>query len=105
VTPEGALKADAVNILNGLIRYPEFYLRLNSGKVRVRGGWMVLCPEGTADFVVHKRNRTIWLELKTGATQKERALKQAAFREQVMLLGHQHAQCTTVDDVIKAMGE
>lgn len=64
-----------------------FTLRLNSGKVRVRGAWMQLCPIGTADVVCFQRNRVIWLECKT--LKGELRESQKEFRESVL------AQCFT----------
>ena len=40
--------------------------RMQSGKVKVKGGWMQLCPEGTPDLMaVGKKGRIIWIEVKT----------------------------------------
>ena len=40
--------------------------RMQSGKVKVKGGWMQLCPEGTPDlFAVGRNGKTIWIEVKT----------------------------------------
>lgn len=41
-----------------------YNLRLNSGKVKVRGGWMHLCPEGTPDRLVLLNGRAIFVEVK-----------------------------------------
>lgn len=40
--------------------------RMQSGKVKVRGGWMYLCPNGTADILVRPSGRVVWLETKLG---------------------------------------
>ena len=40
--------------------------RMQSGKVKVKGGWMKLCPEGTPDlFAVGRNGKTVWIEVKT----------------------------------------
>ena len=106
MTPEGELKTNVIALLNGLLREPEFFLRMNSGKLRVRGGWMQMCPEGTADFVAYLKNqRTVWLELKAGTTKKDRIEKQKEFRDKVLSLGHEYAECWSVADVLNALGE
>lgn len=99
MTPEGKLKLEVTKFLasSGLI-----YLRLNSGIVKVRGGFMHLCPEGTADFIVCCPDPR-WIELKAPGqkTLKTRAEKQQAFADKVMGLGHRHIQATSLDQVIE----
>ena len=42
-------------ILKALIQLGIMAHRINSGTVKVRGGWVKLAPEGTADIVVYPR--------------------------------------------------
>lgn len=97
-TPETVLKDEVVEFLN---KSGLFYRRMQSGKVKVRGGFMQLVPEGTADFLVCKRTMTYWLELKApkGTTAKARKEAQAAFGEEVRALGHTYAICESLSDV------
>jgi hypothetical protein len=87
-------------------------IRVNSGKVRVRGGWMQLADEGTADlmggvaFGSMPITCRLWaLEIKKpGArTDRARAAKQAAFRERVRALGGFAAQVDSVGAAVEAM--
>lgn len=98
MTPEGILKAQVNDFLK---RSGLFFLRLNSGKVKVKNGWMYLCPEGTADYVVYCPD-VRWLELKApgGKTKKERAQKQQEFADMVLSMGHKHIKATSLDEVI-----
>lgn len=54
-------------ILDALAAAGAHATRVHAGKVKVRGGWMQLAPEGTADIhvTVPPRGRTLWLEVKT----------------------------------------
>lgn len=99
MTPEGILKQEVTKYLakSGL-----HYLRLNSGIVKVRGGFMHLCPEGTADFLICCPDPR-WVELKAPGqtTKKVRAQKQAEFAGKVQALGHRHIQATSLEQVIE----
>lgn len=101
--PEDQLKAQVIAYLN---RTGTFFLRLNSGKVAVKRGWMSLCPEGTADFLICNPE-PCWVELKAPgqATKASRKAAQAAFADRVEGLGHRHAYCTTVDELIAFLEE
>lgn len=46
-----------------------WHLRLNSGRVKVRGGWMHLCPEGTPDRVCLLEGRAVFIEVKVPGEQ------------------------------------
>jgi hypothetical protein len=98
VTPEGRLKAEVSDFLkaSGL-----FYRRMQSGIVRVKGGFLHLCPEGTADFLVCCPDPR-WIELKAPGqkTKKEREQKQQEFAEMVLSMGHKHIKASTLDEVI-----
>lgn len=55
------------SILDGLHAAGIIAFRVHSGKVKVRGGWMHLAPEGTPDIVaiVPPHGRFLGLEVKT----------------------------------------
>ena len=97
-TPESKVKDEVVEYLN---KTGAFYRRMQSGKVKVRGGFMQLAPEGTADFLVCTSAATYWLELKApkGTTAASRKQAQAAFAEEVRALGHHYAICESLGDV------
>lgn len=96
-------------ILEALKKAGIFAMRLNSGKVKVRGGWMTLCPEGTADIVVYPEPQSgfydpvIWIETKQ-ADGKHRAA-QLKFKDRVMALGHQYLTMRDPKDVDKWLGD
>lgn len=99
MTPEGQLKAEVTNFLS---RSGLTYLRLNSGVVKVRGGFMHLCPEGTADFMVLCPDlRFIELKAPGQITKKAREEKQQEFAVKVKGLGHKHLKATTLEEVIE----
>lgn len=60
-------------ILDALLAAGAFAFRAQAGKVKVRGGWMQLCPAGTPDIlvIVPPRGLVVGLEIKT-ATGDER---------------------------------
>ncbi len=60
-------------ILDALASVGAFAMRVQSGKVKVRGGWMQLAPAGTPDIIVlvPPRGLLLGLEVKT-ATGEER---------------------------------
>ncbi len=99
MTPEGKLKVEVNDFLK---KTGKVFLRLNSGMVKVRGGFMQLCPEGTADYLVLCPDlRFIELKAPGAATKKKRAELQAAFAERVIALGHKHIQATSLEQVIE----
>lgn len=80
--------------------------RMQAGRVKVRGGWMQLCPEGTADLLVFPRNGgTWWVETKhpKSRTDRVRAEKQAEFQQKVEALGHKYIKPTTIDEGLQAI--
>jgi hypothetical protein len=81
--------------------------RMNSGKVKVRGGFVQLHSNGTADILAFPRGRVVWIETKLakGHTQKERAEEQERFRQTVLALGHEHYRITSIDEGLKAIRE
>jgi len=98
-TPEGDLKAAVVTVLNQL---GYLWFRMQSGRVRVKRGWLHLHKEGTGDILVFPPGRVCWLELKVKGqkTAKERVEAQAAFGKQVTAIGHEYRICETVAEVI-----
>jgi len=54
-------------ILDALHAAGAFAFRAQAGKVKVRGGWMQLCPPGTPDIlvIVPPRGMVVGLEVKT----------------------------------------
>ena len=60
-------------ILDALLAAGAFAFRAQAGKVKVRGGWMHLCPAGTPDIlvIVPPTGLVLGLEVKT-ATGEER---------------------------------
>jgi hypothetical protein len=74
-----------------------FWLRIQSGKVRVKRGFMQLCPKGTADIVVFHEGKTFWIEMKT-AEGKQRP-EQKEFQEKAIAAGHGYLLARTLDDV------
>lgn len=90
-----------------MIRQMGIYaLRMNSGMVRVKGGFMHLHDKGTADILVFfKTGRVVWLETKDpkGVTQKQRIADQAAFAEKVRDLGHEYYLIKSIDEGLAAL--
>ncbi len=74
-----------------------FAMRLNSGKVKVRGAWMSLCPIGTADIVAYPENSLpVWLEIKQAKGEQRQA--QIDFQEKVTNLGHSYYVIKSIDE-------
>ena len=74
-----------------------YHMRLNSGRVKVKGGWMSLAPEGTADVVAFPDRKTpVWLECKADTGQSE---AQCEFECRVVNLGHSYHLIRTLDDL------
>jgi hypothetical protein len=99
-TPEGRLKEEVIGELKKL---GIFYLRTNSGVVKVRGGFIHLAPIGTADLLVFKGMQPYWIELKGlgQTTHRKRAEAQQAFAEEVEALGHYYRKCDSLTAVIE----
>ena len=74
-------KAETViqkGILDALLGLGLIAVRLNSGSVRVKRGYLHLAPKGTPDLVVQLRDgRVGWVEVKTD--EGKRTPEQAAF--------------------------
>jgi hypothetical protein len=74
--------------------------RMNSGKVKVRGGWMQLHSPGTADILCFPRGRVVWFETKKidGHTNPEQIENQDEFKRKVTELGHEYYRITSIDE-------
>ena len=74
-----------------------FAMRLNSGKVKVKGGWMHLCPSGTADIIAFPKHKPItWVETKLEKG-KQRP-EQKTFQEVVESLGHRYVLARSINE-------
>lgn len=76
-------------------------VRLQSGKARVRGGWMQGNASGTPDRgALISRGRICWLEVKDETDERP---SQKEWRERVARLGHEVAIVRTVGDAVAAV--
>jgi hypothetical protein len=92
---EGEIQAQIVRALKQL---GIEHLRINSGKVKVRGAWMTLAPEGTADILVMPYKKLpIWLECKTAVGKL--SVEQVIFAARVGKLGHAVYIVRSLDDL------
>lgn len=98
MTPEGKIKKAIQDYLTTM---GIFWRRMQSGKVKVRGGWMELCPEGTFDLLIcpTKGFWIGWIETKQLKGQMQSVQKE--FEEVVTKLGHPVLLARSVDDVEK----
>lgn len=94
MTPETKVKGEVQDLLTSL---GIFYMRLQSGMVKVRGAWMHLCPTGTADLILFFGERVAWIEMKQ-LKGKLRA-SQVEFQAKVEAAGHPYLVARSVDDV------
>ena len=81
-------------------------MRMPVGRVNVGRHWIMLHEEGTADILCFPRKGgVVWIETKApkGATRKERALKQAEFRDRVLQFGHRHIVARSIDEGLAAI--
>ncbi len=85
--------------LDSIRKIGVFCMRINSGKVKVRGGFMQLAPVGTADIVVYPEGKLpCWLEIKQASG--EQRLAQIAFQEKVTSLGHSYHVIKSINEVM-----
>ena len=80
--------------------------RMQSGKIPMRGRWIHLCPEGTADLLCFPRSGgVVWIETKApkGRTAKEQLEAQEAFRQRVEAVGHRYIKAFTIDEGLRAL--
>ena len=93
---EGVLQSQVVQTLKVM---GIFFLRLNSGVVRVRGGMMHLCPTGTADvLVLNKSGSPTWLELKQ--LKGDQRVRQKEFQTMDQGMGHAYHIIRSMDDLL-----
>jgi hypothetical protein len=81
-------------------------IRLNSGKVKVRGGWLNLCPPGTPDILVLlSGGRCLWVETKDVKKDyhKEQQESQGDFHARLEGLHHRVVVARCLDDVLAAL--
>lgn len=98
VTPESKLKSEVLAFLRVCgIRF----FRMQSGKVRVRGGWMQLCPDGTPDILCLS-GKTVWLELKQETGKMRKA--QEVFRVDAESRGEKYHVIRTTADLEAVFG-
>lgn len=98
-------------ILQALKKMGILCFRMNSGKLRVRGGFVHMAKRGTADILCFpyitstRRSNVLWIETKDpqGATAKEQREAQAAFKEEVEALGHTYLKAHSLDDVLAVL--
>jgi hypothetical protein len=79
---------------------------VHAGRVRVRGGWMHLCPVGTPDVCGYSRDgRFIGIEIKVAGnkTDPERAEKQRAFQADITRHGGIAAQIESVAEALEVV--
>jgi hypothetical protein len=79
-----------------------FAIRVQAGKVKVRGGWMQLAPAGTPDIyvLVPPSGMSLWLEVKT-ATGEERE-SQLAFATKARARGARVETVRTPQEAVEA---
>lgn len=75
--------------------------RLQAGKVRVRGGWMQLCPTGTPDVLCRPSGRVVWIETKLG--KYGQSVEQLEFEHLAKEWGDEYHLCRTLDEVLEAI--
>ena len=90
-------------------------LRMNSGKVKVKGGYVSLRRRYCRYSLLPAQSDTtlcrgwyqpvwpVWIETKTGRTKPERVKKQAEFRAKVEALGHRYILARTMDEGLEAL--
>jgi hypothetical protein len=101
MTPEGLVK---VEVLDYLKAAGIFHMRMQSGRAKVRGGWMHVCPAGTADILAFDENGgVVWIELKR--LKGEQREKQVEFQAKVTAIGHKYVVVRSVEDVAAAFKE
>ena len=100
---------DELNKMGGLA------MRMNSGKVRVKGGFMQLHGKGTADILFFPKESApyypdcipppVWIETKNYRRDSHKAQREAqeAFRARVEALGHRYIHAITIEEGLAAL--
>lgn len=97
------------SIVSALERLGHIVIRVQSGKVKVRGGWMQLAPEGTPDLCVlgppypTLLTTTTWLETKVQGGKLRPA--QVAWHERAKKGGHRVAVVRSVAEALAAVSD
>ncbi len=103
MTPEGQFTQAVNDVLASPLgaRWP-LKLRLNSGVIRKGSRFIKLCPVGTADRLLCRPGRVVWLELKVPGQKTERKRQEAqdAFGLLVRSIGHEYHRITSVDELL-----
>jgi hypothetical protein len=77
-------------------------IRMQAGKVKVRGGWMYLAPAGCADILCFRPGAPVtWIETKSLTGKLREA--QESFRRDVEALGHRFITARTLDEGLDAL--
>lgn len=87
-----------------LLRAAGYWVaRIQSGRLKVRGGFMVCAPEGTADLLALRPGEApLWVECKRAGrdiTQPEQRAAQDRFRALVERCGHRYVRAASVEAV------
>lgn len=96
-------------VIAALRKMGKFVLRLNSGKARVKGGFIQLCPTGTPDIQVieHIDTKTIslsysrvtWLEIKR--PREKQTPEQVEFEMTALQRGERYFICYSLSDALE----
>jgi hypothetical protein len=105
MTPEGKIKSD---VQKALTQLGLFWIRVNSGQTRVRGGFIHGAKKGTADIVVFVRpsffSTPLWLETKAG--KNPQTPEQREFEHKVTAIyGHDYRVIRSIDDLMDVLKE
>jgi hypothetical protein len=101
--------APTLALLQGTFAHVVEAWRCNSGKVKVRGGWMQLAPKGTADVLGYFRagGRMFGVEGKCSHRDGcpcESCADQRAWGERLVKAGGVYVRARSLDDVVKGLG-
>lgn len=87
------------DIQRALNKLGVWCIRVQSGRVKVRGGWMHLAEEGTPDLYCPALN--LWLEIKTPGGEREAS--QVAWHSRAAREGVKVAVVRSVSETIRAV--
>lgn len=90
------------NVIEALKKMGWWVARIQCGKVKVRGGWMQLAPDGTADLLAIKGLRTVWIEAKRLKGGKHSDV-QKDFESMVKRAGHSYLMVRSLEDVTRVL--
>lgn len=88
-------------IQDALIAIGAMVVRVQSGKVPVKRGWLQLAPKGTPDLWVARYGRTGWFEVKCG--KGERTPEQIAWAETAARHGIRVVEVRSVTEAVEAV--